>query len=97
MSVKPLDAFGVSGDVGKADFQPVGPIVHGTALKRRAPESKDRCYAERISELVLTQSQFVKVAAERDALIAAMERIADICGGEAARIARETLARLVRG
>lgn len=78
MSGRPLDCVGTAGEVGKHDFQPAGPVIHGSPgikLERRTPESQARYYAEKIAELVLTQSELRKAVAERDALAHALRRI----------------------
>jgi hypothetical protein len=77
---KSLDCVGTETGVGKHDFQPSGPIIHGEpaadfALKRRTAESQRRYYEEKIAELVLTQSQLAKSNAERDALARELREI----------------------
>src|SRR5262249_46492698 len=106
---KPLDCVGVTGGVGKHDFQPVGPVIHGEGgspvkLTRRTPESRDQYYAEKITEMAITQQELTRVSRERDALAAALKLIetGDLPNGKlvdpnAQQFAAETLARLEAG
>jgi hypothetical protein len=119
VSGKPLDCVGTDAGVGKHDFQLSGPIVHGVGsgsieaekldvvLTRRSPESRERYYAEKIAELVMTQQELARVVKERDALKGCLDGIASWNEGRvvtahfdepaSARKARETLAKLASG
>ena len=106
MKEKPLDCVAVKGDVGKHDFQPcpTEPIVHAAVEPRGTGE---RYCSEKIAELVMTQSQLAKAIAERDALKAALDKIASWGEGPvvtgmfdepaSAKMAREVLAKLASG
>ncbi len=107
MNGKPLDCLGTTGEVGKHDFQPGGHFIHGSPaikLERRTPESQARYYSEKITELVLTQSELRRVVAERDALACALETIeigylpdASHASPNAQQFAAETLGKLEKG
>lgn len=83
MSGKPLDCVGVDpakSGVGKHDFQPAPTelIIHGPGRidqVMRTPESRERYYCEKITELAITQQELGRVTRERNALAKALERI----------------------
>lgn len=112
MREKPLDCVGTDSGVGKHDFQPSGPVIHGAVtpqpaevvLTRRSPESRERYYAEKITEGAITQQELARVTRERDALALALKKIeaGDLPGKKLADpntqyFAAETLAKLTRG
>lgn len=98
MSGKPLDSAG-----GKFHFRllPTEPIIHGPGRidpVMRTPESRERYYTEKITELAMTQQELGRVTRERNALARALEQIAT--GGssdDAQRFAAEALGKLVSG
>jgi hypothetical protein len=98
LSGKSLDSAG-----GRLRFQPIHsePIIHGPGRidpVMRTPESRERYYSEKITELAMNQQELGRTTRERNALARALEQIATSDSPDGAqRFAADVLAKLANG